>query len=155
MAVRRRLDPPARCPGHGPAGAAAHVSAAVPRYGRGADRDLAPRPQRIGGAGLTSATSGVGHERRFRDVRDESGLPSIPERLRRRSEPRLRPTFGNPRPSKIVADGRFLDHVLFSRCRAYTPHGLGRVVELGAENAAWPNRIFSSLWEACEISKNV
>jgi hypothetical protein len=28
----------------------------------GADRDLAPRPPRIGGAGLTSVTSGVGHE---------------------------------------------------------------------------------------------
>ena len=38
-----------------------HVSAAVSPCGRGADRDLAPRPQRIGGAGLTSATSGVGH----------------------------------------------------------------------------------------------
>ena len=31
-----------------------------------------------------------GHERHFRDVRDESGLPWTPDRLRRRSEPTLR-----------------------------------------------------------------
>jgi hypothetical protein len=47
-----------------------------------------------GSAGLTSATSGVGHERRFRDVRDESGLPPTPERLRQRSEPTLRAKCG-------------------------------------------------------------
>jgi hypothetical protein len=31
-----------------------------------------------------------GHEHHFRDVRDESGLPPTPERLRQRSEPKLR-----------------------------------------------------------------
>jgi hypothetical protein len=34
--------------------------------------------------------SALGHERRFRGIRDESGLPPIPERLRHRSEPTLR-----------------------------------------------------------------
>jgi hypothetical protein len=34
--------------------------------------------------------SELGHERRFRDVHNESGLPSTPERLRHRSEPTLR-----------------------------------------------------------------
>src|SRR5262249_19138811 len=29
----------------------------------------------------------LGHERCFRDIRDESGLPPTPERLRQRSEP--------------------------------------------------------------------
>jgi hypothetical protein len=33
--------------------------------------------------------AGLGDERRFRGVRDASGLPSTPEALRRRSEPRL------------------------------------------------------------------
>ena len=32
----------------------------------------------------------LGHERRFRDVRDESALHSTPEGLRQRSEPTLR-----------------------------------------------------------------
>jgi hypothetical protein len=32
----------------------------------------------------------MGHERRFRYVRDESGLPPTPERLRQRTEPTLR-----------------------------------------------------------------
>src|SRR5258708_7061433 len=36
--------------------------------------------------------SGAGHERRFRDVLDESGLTPTPERLRHRSEPTLRAT---------------------------------------------------------------
>jgi hypothetical protein len=35
-------------------------------------------------------TSAMGHERRFRDLRDESGLPPGSERLRHRSEPTLR-----------------------------------------------------------------
>jgi hypothetical protein len=34
--------------------------------------------------------SAMGHERRFRDVRDESGLPPGPEILQQRSEPTLR-----------------------------------------------------------------
>jgi hypothetical protein len=32
----------------------------------------------------------MGLERRFREVRDKSGLPPTPERLRRRNEPTLR-----------------------------------------------------------------
>ncbi len=32
----------------------------------------------------------LGHERRFRDIHDASGLSSTPERLRQRSEPTLR-----------------------------------------------------------------
>jgi hypothetical protein len=39
--------------------------------------------------------SDPGSERRFHDVRDESGLPPTPERLRRRSEPTLRAMSGN------------------------------------------------------------
>jgi hypothetical protein len=39
-------------------------------------------------------SSAKGHERRFRDVRDESGLPPTPERLRRCSEPTLRAKGG-------------------------------------------------------------
>jgi hypothetical protein len=35
-------------------------------------------------------TAGLGHERGFRDVRDKSGLPPTPERLRQRGEPTLR-----------------------------------------------------------------
>src|SRR5262249_55205855 len=35
-----------------------------------------------------------GHERRFRDVRDEFGLPPTPERLWQRSEPTLRVNNG-------------------------------------------------------------
>jgi hypothetical protein len=39
--------------------------------------------------------SEMGHERRFRDVRDRSGLPPTPERLRQRSESTLRATNGS------------------------------------------------------------
>src|SRR5262245_60764291 len=42
------------------------------------------------------ATSAQGQSRRFRDVRDESGLPPGPERLRQRSEPTLRATRRKP-----------------------------------------------------------
>jgi hypothetical protein len=47
----------------------------------------------------------TGHERRFRDARDESGLPPTPERLRQRSEPTLRAIFGHGDtiPSREVA----------------------------------------------------
>jgi hypothetical protein len=37
-----------------------------------------------------SLMAALGHERRFRDVCDESGLPPTPERLRQRSELTLR-----------------------------------------------------------------
>jgi hypothetical protein len=35
-------------------------------------------------------SSGLGHERRYRDVRGASGLPPTPERLRQHSEPTFR-----------------------------------------------------------------
>src|SRR5262249_60824804 len=63
------------------------VSAAVPRYGRGADRDFAPRPQRISGAGTTSATSGVGQGRKEKGPGRQgyftSGQPPGADPLRR------------------------------------------------------------------------
>ena len=37
-----------------------------------------------------TSMSPSGHERRFRDVRDETGLPPNPEGLRQRREPALR-----------------------------------------------------------------
>jgi hypothetical protein len=36
--------------------------------------------------------TGMGHERRLRDVRDKSGPPPLRKRLRQRSEPTLRAT---------------------------------------------------------------
>src|SRR5215467_4120520 len=42
----------------------------------------------------------MGHERRFRDVRDQSGLPPTPERLRQRSEPTLR-AKSRPGPNRV------------------------------------------------------
>jgi hypothetical protein len=47
----------------------------------------------------------MGHERRFREVRDESALPPAPERLRRRNKPTLRATSGRSRflaPSRLT-----------------------------------------------------
>jgi hypothetical protein len=55
------------------------------------------------------ASSASGHERRFRDVRDESGLPPTPERLRQRSEPTLRATI---RPSSAVVRGSIVGLLL-------------------------------------------
>ena len=48
--------------------------------------------------------SASGHGRRFRDVRDKSGLPPTPVRLRQRGEPTLRARFGND-----VVEGKWLD----------------------------------------------
>jgi hypothetical protein len=42
---------------------------------------------------IRKPTSGSGHERGFREVHDESGLPSSPERLRQRSELTLGANF--------------------------------------------------------------
>ena len=53
----------------------------VRRVQRGEER------ARLLGQALKSA---AGHERRFRDVGDESGLPPTPERFRQRSELTLR-----------------------------------------------------------------
>ena len=50
----------------------------------------------------------LGHERRFRDVRDESGLPQTPERLRQRSESTLRASADSCSAAKrfsILASG--------------------------------------------------
>ena len=44
---------------------------------------------------LGAQKSAPGLERRFRDLRDKSGLPPTPERLRQRSEPTLRATALN------------------------------------------------------------
>jgi hypothetical protein len=52
------------------------------------------------------AHTALGHERRFRDVRDESGLPPTPERLRRRSEPTLRAKRVNHCTAAIFAPAR-------------------------------------------------
>jgi hypothetical protein len=65
-----------------------------------------------------SRTEAPGHERRFRDVRDESGLPPTPERLRQRGEPTLRaktrlvhrsktvPLFDHARPWRHASQER-------------------------------------------------
>jgi hypothetical protein len=45
--------------------------------------------------GEVDATSGMGHSRRFRDVGDESGLPSTPDMSLRRSERSKRATSGH------------------------------------------------------------
>ena len=46
--------------------------------------------------------SPLGHERRFRDVRDKSGLRQTPERLRYRSEPTLRPNGLNRLRGRVL-----------------------------------------------------
>ena len=61
---------PALCPGHA-------LQRALPLTGC--------LPSTVSAADVT-----VGHERRFPDIRDESGVLPIPERLRHRSEPTLR-----------------------------------------------------------------
>ena len=48
----------------------------------------------------------VGHERRFRDVRGESGLPPTPEELRQRSELTLRAKRVNHCTAAIFAPAR-------------------------------------------------
>src|SRR5258707_8110332 len=53
-------------------------------------------------ATFVQTSSESGHERRFRDVGDESGLPPTPERLRHRSEPTLRTRIGYSRPGYRV-----------------------------------------------------
>src|SRR5258707_35764 len=53
-------------------------------------------------ATFVQTSSESGHERRFRDVRDESDLPPTPERLRHRSEPTLRTRIGYSRPGYRV-----------------------------------------------------
>lgn len=52
---------------------------------------------------IVAAFNGLGHERRFRAVRDESGLPPAPKRLRRRSESTLR-AKRRPVPKGILAN---------------------------------------------------
>jgi hypothetical protein len=48
--------------------------------------------------------SGMGHERRFRDIRGESGLPPTPERLRQRGELALRANNGSLQAKFIELD---------------------------------------------------
>jgi hypothetical protein len=68
-------------------------------------------------------TSGLGHERRFHDVRDESALPPTPERLRHRSEPTLRARSGPFRASERVAAR--LVNCTDPRCRVAGPVSAG------------------------------
>jgi hypothetical protein len=50
-------------------------------------------------------TTALGHERRFRGVRDESALPPGPERLRQRSESTFRATCGPRTAIRSCAQG--------------------------------------------------
>ena len=78
------------------------VGAETPRRGeqprRSALRDLIAETETLGSATAEAAKKQVKssrHELRFRDARDEPGLPPTPERLRQRSEPTLRAKSGH------------------------------------------------------------
>ena len=66
-------------------------------------------------AAVDSPMSHMGHERRFRDVRGESGLPPTPEGLRQRSEPTL--SAPRPRPN-IAGQGNFAHYGHTERVKA-------------------------------------
>jgi hypothetical protein len=58
-------------------------------------------PRSSGGRSRRSSGYPSGHERRFRDLYDASGLPPTPERSRQRSKPTLRARFGHRAKSRI------------------------------------------------------
>ena len=62
-----------------------------------------------------SSSSASRHSRRFRDVRDESGLPPTSERLRRRSEPTLRVTQPALRDRSLLGHPRAVDSQVLQR----------------------------------------
>ena len=108
----------------------------VRRVQRGEER------ARLLGQALKSA---AGHERRFRDVGDESGLPPTPERLRHRSEPTLRTRIGYSRPGYRVVltrhhsqKSRALNRRIFLNPRNIPPFASPGSETVRPQRPGWP-----------------